>query len=105
MAKQYIFKAIDLIDKRPIKISSLNFDDSGLVQLSGFTGSGKLIHIPISEVDLEVTLDRREDLITINQLAERLNVGRHYLMGVDPSKLTVEDALEAFGFGKNGLDY
>ena len=34
---------------------------------------------------------------------ERLQNGRHYLMGVEPKDLTVEDALEAFGFGRNGL--
>lgn len=28
---------------------------------------------------------------------------RHYLMGVEPERLTVEDALEALGFGRNGL--
>jgi hypothetical protein len=33
----------------------------------------------------------------------RLNAGRDYLMSVSPSKLTVEDCLEAFGFGRNGL--
>ena len=33
----------------------------------------------------------------------RLNVGRDYLMSVSPSKLTVEDCLDAFGFGRNGL--
>jgi len=33
----------------------------------------------------------------------RLNVGRDYLMSVSPSKLTVEECLDAFGFGRNGL--
>jgi hypothetical protein len=37
-------------------------------------------------------------------LADRLNNCRSYLMEVDPKKLTVEDCLEAFGFGKNGLE-
>jgi hypothetical protein len=36
--------------------------------------------------------------------AKRLNEGRDYLMGVQPDKLSVEDALEAFGFGRNGLE-
>lgn len=36
-------------------------------------------------------------------LNEKINQGRHYLMGVEPNKLTVEDALGAFGFGRNGL--
>ena len=41
-----------------------------------------------------------------NQLAElnkRLEDGRSYLMQVKPSELKVEDALESFGFGRNGL--
>lgn len=33
----------------------------------------------------------------------RLDNGRHYLMGVQSEDLTVEDALEAFGYGRNGL--
>lgn len=36
-------------------------------------------------------------------LSERLNNGRHYLMGVEPKNLTVKDCLEAFGFSRNGL--
>jgi hypothetical protein len=35
----------------------------------------------------------------------RLMEGRHYLMGVNADKITVEDALEAFGFGRNGLNF
>jgi len=34
---------------------------------------------------------------------DKLKEGRHYLMGVGPIDLTVEDCLEAFGFGRNGL--
>jgi hypothetical protein len=37
------------------------------------------------------------------EIAQRLDDGRHYLMGVDPKKLTVEDALEAFGYNRNGF--
>ena len=37
--------------------------------------------------------------------AERLETGRNYLMQVPRENLTVEDALEAFGFGRNGLSY
>ena len=40
----------------------------------------------------------------IEELKTQLNDGRHYLMGAEPSELTVENALEAFGFGRNGLD-
>jgi hypothetical protein len=38
-----------------------------------------------------------------SEMSENLSKGRHYLMGVQPEDLTVEDALEAFGFGRNGL--
>ncbi len=34
----------------------------------------------------------------------RLNEGRDYLMGVKPSDITVEDALEAFGWTRDGLN-
>lgn len=39
----------------------------------------------------------------LSELSNQLSEGRHYLMGVEPSELSVEDALEAFGFGRNGL--
>jgi hypothetical protein len=39
----------------------------------------------------------------LNELNHRLQEGRHYLMGIQASELTVEDALEAFGFGRDGL--
>ena len=45
-------------------------------------------------------LDREK----ISELVERLEKGRDYLMTVEPSKLTVEDCLSAFGFGRNGLE-
>lgn len=34
----------------------------------------------------------------------RLQEGRHYLMGVNPKDLTVEDCLEAFGWTRDGLN-
>jgi hypothetical protein len=34
---------------------------------------------------------------------QRLQDGRDYLMQVEPDDITVEDSLEAFGFGRNGL--
>ena len=34
----------------------------------------------------------------------QLNNGRDYLMQVEPSDIDVSDALEAFGFGRNGLN-
>lgn len=39
----------------------------------------------------------------IKELNDRLQEGRHYLMSVQSNEVTVEDALEAFGFGRNGL--
>ena len=36
-------------------------------------------------------------------LHERLQNGRDYLMQVEPDNITVEDSLESFGFGRNGL--
>ena len=47
--------------------------------------------------------ENKEQKETISDLYSRLNEGRSYLMGVDPSEITVEDALKAFGFGRNGL--
>lgn len=40
---------------------------------------------------------------TVNKLARQLEAGKFYLMGVSNNKITVEDTLEAFGFGRNGL--
>ncbi len=97
MKTEYKFNAYDKKGKFLIKISSLNFDETGLVQLSGFTRNGKLIHIPITDVKLTITSD------TIQDNNDRLDNGRHYLMGVDPKKLTVEDCLENFGFSRDGL--
>lgn len=30
---------------------------------------------------------------------------RDYLMGIDPKDLTVEDALEALGYGRDGINF
>ena len=38
-----------------------------------------------------------------SKMNKDLSNGRDYLMQVQPGDLTVEDALEAFGFGRNGL--
>ncbi|TXI81067.1 MAG: hypothetical protein E6Q39_01790 [Crocinitomicaceae bacterium] len=35
---------------------------------------------------------------------ERLQEGRTYLMGVESHEITVENALQSFGFGRNGLN-
>lgn len=36
-------------------------------------------------------------------LRQQLSKGRDYLMQVQQNEITVDDSLEAFGFGKNGL--
>lgn len=52
--------------------------------------------------DCEKLLIKEEEIA--GDMNRQLMDGRHYLMGVEPSELTVEDALEAFGFGRNGLN-
>lgn len=53
----------------------------------------------IDELEKEI-----QRLKNFNQdLRDQLSEGRHYLMSVEPKNLTVEDALEAFGFGRNGV--
>jgi hypothetical protein len=53
-------------------------------------------------VALQFELEQEKD--RHSALSDALNEGRHYLMGVDSDKITVEDSLEAFGFGRNGLE-
>ena len=38
----------------------------------------------------------------VKELNHRLQSGRNYLMSVKPSELTAQDALEAFGFSRDG---
>jgi hypothetical protein len=56
----------------------------------------------------EVTDTRMKEITRlraiVRELNQRLEQGRHYLMGVNPSKLTVEDALEAFGYNRSGSE-
>lgn len=42
-------------------------------------------------------------IIDSAQAYQKLQEGRDYLMQVEPEDITVEDALESFGFGRNGL--
>lgn len=50
-------------------------------------------------------LDQIETLkAKIDKLQDRLSSGRDYLMGVEPEFLSAEDALESFGYGRNGLN-
>jgi len=51
--------------------------------------------------EIKQQCQKRDELMA--ELDKRLQDGRYYLMGVESKKLTVEDALEAFGFGRNGL--
>ena len=82
-------------------------DYSSVVRIDGtphYTGdryeSVKVIKT-ISE-DRFIELIHKSGLLN-DDTYERLQDGRDYLMGVQPSELTVEDALEAFGFNRNGL--
>ena len=45
----------------------------------------------------------KECLVGRKEYAEQLQNGRDYLMTVDADEISVEDALEAFGFGRDGL--
>ena len=60
-----------------------------------------------AEIDAKNNAFRRERISemhdTMEELNKQLQDGRNYLMSVNPKDLTVEDALEAFGFGRNGL--
>lgn len=55
-----------------------------------------------AETTMRKEIDRlREAVRACNR---RLENGRHYLMGVPVSKITAEDALEAFGWTRNGME-
>ena len=62
-------------------------------------------------VDLPTVLKDRDRLVAKNaelkenivKMSNQLEGGRDYLMTVLPQELTVSDALESFGFGRNGL--
>ena len=70
--------------------------------LKGYgNGNGVFDDIVAYDQTLKHTDNQDDDLLT--QLDKRINDCRHYLMGVLPENLTVEDALEALGFQRNGL--
>jgi hypothetical protein len=48
--------------------------------------------------------ENKESGTILENLDERMKNGRHYLMGIPVNDITVEDSLEAFGFGRNGLE-
>lgn len=52
---------------------------------------------------LNLTKNITDSKKRIDELSSALNNGRDYLMQTEPSEFSVEAALEAFGFGKNGL--
>jgi len=65
-----------------------------------------------NKVVIKTREERRQDEKTrqIEQLKKetetlywQLMNGRAYLMEIEADKITVEDTLEAFGFGRNGL--
>ncbi len=65
----------------------------------------------ISDWGANITLDdvkqffNRHDknILDYENSHERLQKGRDYLMQIEFDKITVEDSLEAFGFGRDGL--
>jgi len=52
----------------------------------------------------EAIAENKRLLAIIREYEDRLWQGRHYLMGVDPAEVTVEDALEAFGWTRDGME-
>jgi len=38
------------------------------------------------------------------RLSHRLDAGRHYLMSTKQKDVTIEDALDAFGYNENGFE-
>jgi len=59
------------------------------------------IESELSSLEKEEESEDEEDFAS--QYYGRLQEGREYLMSVASDEVTVEDALEAFGFGRNGL--
>lgn len=62
---------------------------------------------PVVHLDkaIEILENDRKYEERSNELLNRLNTGRDYLMTTSNEDLLVEDALEAFGFGRNGLNF
>jgi hypothetical protein len=59
----------------------------------------KLTKVALIEVASKIGQEKE----MLGELADFREQCRHYLMGVNPEKLTVEDALESLGYGRNGL--
>lgn len=49
--------------------------------------------------------DKEKMIDRLSEAADHRDSCRHYLMGVDPERLTVEDALETLGYGRNGCNF
>lgn len=47
----------------------------------------------------------KEKTDKINELGDRLSECRDYLMQIEPSNISIEDTLEALGYGRNGLKF
>lgn len=77
---------VDAAEAAWLDVDALDYDDRDICEAM------------VKQIADALNATRREDA-----LVERMEAGRHYLMSVDAEAITVEDALEAFGFGRNGL--
>lgn len=59
--------------------------------------------IETMEANAALIADAPRLSMELDTACERLAEGRSYLMSVQSDEITVEDCLEAFGFGRNGL--
>lgn len=88
------------------------------VPLNGHSDPGAIIDcwkLAFEELDLiesscqSDTSALKEEIERLKERVNELNTilydGRHYLMGVEPDEITVENSLESFGFGRNGLEH
>lgn len=72
----------------------------------------RALHLEVPESIANSIKESAEEVINQLAMAEelrgdlnrRLLQGRHYLMGVEPKDLTVEDALVALGYTADGLN-
>ncbi len=84
----------------PIKEASEGFYiRSERAALIGMIGVGTPQNLEEIEANAKLIAEAPAQKEICQDLADRLNNGRSYLMEVDPKKLTVEDCLDAFGFG------
>jgi len=62
----------------------------------------EMLKLPV-EALIELVSKSKQDLERLRELADFREQCRNYLMGVYSNKLTVEDALESLGYGRDGL--